>query len=134
MSWSTELFCSITFNKETFNSKNEVINNIEETERRLQIAKDRLRDLVIMTEPNKFCPENYDPILWINNEQVDAIDTIEDCSVELYKLRTLLNSWDECHDENGLAINPPDDFTWKTAFLDGDFVNSVKYPNCNSVI
>lgn len=133
MSWSTELFCNITFNRETFNSKGEVQDRIEETENYLQIAKNHLRNLVMMTEPRKFCPENYDPLIWLNNEYEDLLNLVEEYSVELYKLRTLLDSWDYCHDENGLAINPPDNITWKTSFLDGNFVRTVKHPNTNDI-
>ena len=133
MSCSTKLFCNITFSRETFNSKSEVEDRIEETERFLQITKDQIRNFVMMTEPRKFCPENYDPLIWINNEYEDLMASIKDYSIELYKLRTLLNNWDNCHEEDGLAICPPDNITWKTAFLDGDFVNTIKCPNANDI-
>lgn len=133
MGWSTELFCNISFNKETFNCKEAVQERINDIERYLQNDKDHLRDLLMMTEPAKFCPENYDPLIWLRNEFQDAIDSVEEYSMELYKLKTLLINWDACHDENGLAINPPDGITWETAFLDGDFVKSIKYPNANDI-
>lgn len=133
MSWNTRLFCSIEFNRETFNSKGEVRDRIEELEMYLQNSKDHLRDLLMMTEPSKFCPENYDPLIWMRNEFQDAVDTIEEYSIEIYKLNLLLDNWDSCHNEDGLAINPPDEVTYKTAYLNGDFVNSVKYPNANSI-
>ena len=41
----------------------------------------------------------------------------------------LKENWTKCHDENGLAIDPPNGIGWDTAFLDGDFVKTVKYPN-----
>ena len=133
MGWSTELFCNITFNKETFNSKVEVQDKIEELEAYLQDSKDHLRDLLMMTEPGKFCPENYDPLIWLRNEFQDAVDSIEEYSVELYKLRTLLVKWDTCHNEDGLAINPPKGINWETAFLSGDFVKTIEYPNANDI-
>lgn len=133
MGWSTELFCNITFNKETFNSKVEVQDKIEELRAYLQGSKDHLRDLLMMTEPGKFCPENYDPLIWLRNEFQDAVDSIEEYSVELYKLRTLLVNWDACHEESGLAISPPEGIDWQTAFLDGDFVRTTKYPNANDI-
>lgn len=133
MSWSTELFCNITFNRETFNHIGEVQDRINDVKTYLQNAKDHLRDLLMMTEPAKFCPENYDPLIWLRNEFQDTIDSIEEYSVELYKLEILLENWDSCHDESGLAINPPDEITWKTAFLDGDFVKTIKYPNANDI-
>ena len=131
MGWSTELFCNISFNRETFNSKIEVQDKIEEIETYIQNAKDHLRDLLMMTEPGKFCPENYDPLIWMRNEFQDSMEEIEDYSVELYKLNLLLTNWDACHNDNGLAINHPDGIDWNTAFLDGDFIRTVKYPDIN---
>ena len=133
MGWSTKLFCNISFNRETFNSKIEVQDKIEETKTYIQNAKDQLRDLLMMTEPSKFCPEDYDPLIWMHNEFQDSIDLIEEYLVELYNLNLLLSNWDSCHDESGLAINPPDEITWETAFLDGDFVKTIKYPNANDI-
>lgn len=131
MGWSTELFCNITFNRDTFNTKFEVQNKIDETKTYLQNAKDHLRDLLMMTEPGKFCPENYDPLIWMRNEFQDSMEEIEDYSVELYKLNLLLTNWDACHNDSGLAINHPDGINWNTAFLDGDFIRTVKYPDIN---
>ena len=129
MSWSTELFCNISFNRETFNSKSEVKNRIEETEKSLQIAKDQMRNFIMMTEPKKFCPEDCDPLIWVDNEYENIMTSIEEYSIELYKLETLLDNWDNCHNKDGLAICPPDGITWETAFLDGDFIKTVKCPN-----
>lgn len=131
MGWSTKLFCNISFNRETFNSKIKVQDKIEETKMYLQNAKDHLRDLLMMTEPGKFCPENCDPLIWMRNEFQDSIEEIEDYSVELYKLNLLLTNWDSCHNDSGLAINHPDGINYNTAFLDGDFIRTVKYPDIN---
>ena len=133
MGWSTELFCNITFNRETFNTKYEVQDRIEEFEAYLQNTKDHLKDLLMMTEPGKFCPENYDPLIWMRNEYQDSIDLIEEYSIELYKLNILLSNWDACHDESGLAVSPPEGIDWQTAFLDGDFVRTTEHPNANDI-
>lgn len=133
MSWSTELFCNLSFSRETFNSKEEVQERINEVSTYLQIAKDNLRNMIMMTEPQKFCPENYDPFIWMSNECKDSLEDIEEYSIELYKLRTLEYYWDKCHNEEGLAIDPPEDVHWDSAFLTGDFIKSVKHPNANSI-
>ena len=133
MGWNTELFCNITFNKETYNSKNEVLNEIDHIQKCLESAKQDCRNLLLMTEPKKFCPEDDDPICWMTNLYNSNLELIEEYTITLYKLELLLENWDSCHNEEGLAINPPDNITWKTAFLDGDFVNTVKYPNANGV-
>jgi hypothetical protein len=134
MGWQTDLFCNITFNRETFNSKYDVENKIEEETRTLNYAKNRLRNLVYMTEPNKFCPPEQDTIIFVENEFNDTLETIEECTSNLVKLYILLDNWDYCHDKNGLAINPPDSITWKTAYLDGDFVKTVKRPDANECL
>lgn len=133
MGWQTDLFCNITFNKETYNSKYEVLNRIDELKESIEYAKNHIRDLVMMTEPNKFCPEGYDTLSWLRNEVRDLMEIIEESSVELYKLDMLIENWDNCHNEKGLAIDPPEEITWKTAFLSGDFVNSIKYPKSNEI-
>lgn len=132
MSWSTELFCNITFNRETFNSKSEVEERIEEIERYSQRVRDQIRDLAMMTEPQKFCPENYDPIIWLRNEIQDSLDALEEGTIDLYKLNLLLENWSSCHDEKGLAIEPPDEVR-NGAFLEGDFVKTTKCPNANDI-
>lgn len=132
MSWSTELFCNITFNRETFNSKSEVEERIEEIERYSQSVRDQIRDLTMMTEPQKFCPENYDPIIWLRNEIQDSLDALEECTIDLYKLNLLLENWNSCHNEEGLAIEPPD-VVRQNAFLEGDFVKTTECPNANDI-
>lgn len=133
MGWSTELFCNVTFSRETFNSKSEVEERIEEIERYSQSVRDQIRDLAMMTEPQKFCPENYDPIIWVRNEIQDSLDALEECTIDLYKLNLLLENWNSCHNENGLAIEPPDGVR-QGAFLTGDFVRTTEYPNDNDIL
>ena len=48
--------------------------------------------------------------------------------IEGWKRSVLLENWDNCHTKEGLAIYPPDNVDWKTAYLHGDFVHSTKYP------
>lgn len=131
MGWATNLFCKITFNRETYNTKDEVLNRIDELEQGLKIAKDEIKSLVTMTEPNKFCPNDEEPLYWLINSYEWSMELIEEYTKELYKLNLLLGIWDNCHNENGLAIEPPSEIKYNTAFLDGDFVNTIKHPNKN---
>lgn len=125
MSWYTDLFCNITFNRETYNNKYEVEDKIDELQKCLEVAKSDIRDLVVMTEPSKFCPKDEDPYCWMINEYKGCLELIEEYSIELYKLNLLLNNWDACHDKEGLAINPPKEITYETAFIDGDYIKSA---------
>lgn len=136
MSWSTELFCNVSFNRETFNSKLEVEDRISELDSYIEAAKKRLYNLAIMTEPNKFYDKGqYDsPYSFIQDEFDSNYELLEESIEQRAKLYILLNNWDRCHTEDGLAINPPDSIKWNTAYLDGDFVKSVKYPDVNEKI
>lgn len=131
MGWYTELFCNITFNKETYNTKDEVLDRIDDLERYISVAKSELRDLVVMTEPSKFSEKDEDPYCWLINTFNSNLELLEEYTIELYKLNLLLSNWNACHTKEGLAIDPPEGVHYDSAFLSGDFVNSVKYPDSN---
>ena len=130
MSWSTELFCNISYNRETFNSKYEVEDKLNTVNKYINDCKKTLRDLAIMTEPNKFFNDNpdSDPYNQITINFEDTIELLEEYYIEKYKLLLLLDNWENCHNKEGLAIYPPDNIDWNTAYLHGDFVKSTKYP------
>lgn len=130
MGWCTELFCNIYFNKETFNHINQVNTRIDEVNKDIQDAENRLRQLVFMTEPNKFF-EGEDIAYQIEEMFNECIEVIKDNRYELTKLEFLKENWNNCHDRNGLAINPPENIMWDTAYLDGDYVKSIKNPSGN---
>lgn len=131
MGWSTDLFCNITFNKETFNFKSDVESKIDDLNHLINFIKDRIKSFVIMTEPNKMLgeEERKDPLFYLSNTLKEDLEELEDYIIEKWKLEMLLENWDKCHNEDGLAIDPPENIDWRTAFLDGDFVKSVKHPN-----
>lgn len=136
MGWSTDLFCNINFHKETYNSLYEVEEKIDEYHHLIDICKSTLRKLAYMTEFDKFYNKddynNADD--YLSRELHDSLDELEDYYHELFKLEYLRDNWDACHNKEGLAINPPEDIKWNSAYLSGDFVNSVKYPNANRVL
>ena len=135
MGWSTELFCNIHFNRQTYNSKYEVESQLEEVNNWITTLKEKLRDLAIMTEPRKYCDEEtQNPYYFVVNQFQDCITELEDSIIEKYKLELLLDNWDDCHNKEGLAINPPDGFRYDTAFLSGDFVKTIKYPDIKQYI
>ena len=129
MGWASVLFCNINFNKETYNSKYEVENRIEELKDSIKNAKEIIKNLVVMTEPKKFCPEDNDPLFWMQHTADEWIEILEEDTIELYKLNLLLDNWENCHNREGLAIYPPDFIHFDTAFLSGDFIKSTKYPD-----
>ncbi len=123
MSWSTELFCNVSYNRKSYKNRYEVEEEINDIKKYINRCKKSIRDLVIMTEPNKFCPKENDPIIWITNEVEDLLNIVEESTIELYKLELLLDNWDNCHDKDGKPINSPDNIEWNTAYIDGDFIN-----------
>lgn len=135
MGWCTELFCNIHFNKKTYNSLYDVERDIEECKDLMKVCVDKLRALALMTEPQKMlncadCEGNaIDPIDLINTEFNRLIEEYNEYQYDLIKLEYLSDNWKNCHNEKGLAINPPEGISWNTAYLDGDFVRTVKYPN-----
>lgn len=137
MGWSTELFCNISFNRKTYNSLGEVESDIEEMKDILQRYKDKIKAYAVMTEPDKmikFDDESYDNLLsQVNDEISDMLEEMEEYYYELIKLEYLRDNWDNCHTKEGLAINAPEEITWETAYLDGDFIKGTKNNNQNEV-
>lgn len=134
MGWSTNLFCNIIFNKETFNSRCEVEAKIEELNNLIDFVKDRVKSFVIITEPNKMLgeEERKDPLFYLSKTIKEDLEELEDYIIEKWKLEMLLENWDACHNKEGLAIDPPENIHWDIAFLSGDFIKSIKHPN-NSI-
>jgi hypothetical protein len=86
-----------------------------------------------MTEPDRFWRKDEaevgeTPWIWMQNQAMDAIETIKEASEELSKLRTLLWEWSECHDEEGFAIEPFKGSGYDKPYFWGDWIKSV-YPN-----
>lgn len=126
MGWTTDLFCNITFHKETYNSKYEVESEIEELNHSIKNNEEYLKKLVFITEPNKFFPD--DTFYSIDSAVKDTLEILQEDYIKKYKLELLLDNWEMCHTEDGLAIDPPEDMGYDTAYLSGDFVKSVKHP------
>ena len=136
MSWGTELFCNISFNRETFNSRYEVEDKISELDKCIETCKSEIRDMALMTEPSKFMDKdnNFTPYYFVTQSVKNNLELLEEYIIERYKLITLLDNWGNCHNKERLAIYPPEGFDWDTAFLHGDFVRSTKYPNNNDLL
>lgn len=127
MGWGSTLYTSLYFNRETFNNKYEVQCRIDELDNSIKMNEDELRDLAMMTDPNKMLRSAED-------NSVSAADLVRmrfNACMEILKediaqregLLLLLEKWDKCHDKNtGLAIPPPDNWHWDDAYLDGDFI------------
>lgn len=131
MGWQTDLFCNLTFNRQTYNSVSEVESKISELTEMIKFNEGVIKELAMMTEPEKLfrLDEDEDPIDRIRRILKTSLEELEEDYIERWKLEMLRESWNHCHNEEGLAINPPECAEWPNAYLDGDFVKSVKYPN-----
>ena len=129
MSTQTDLFCRISLFGETYNSLAEVERGIREASEAIQEAKSEIRDLVMMTEPRKMMSVDsgdsiYDTVVERLNQ---CFETIINANDELFKLEHLKSNWDACHDaKTGLAIPLPERIDYDAAFLEGDFVKSLR--------
>ena len=55
----------------------------------------------------------------------ENIQAIKEETIRLYKLETLLENWDKCHNEKGDAIIPKDKELWNKVYMDGDFIDTI---------
>lgn len=103
MGGTTNLFCNIHFDKETFEFKSDVINKLNETNKLIGTNELNIHNLAIMTEPNKVFNSNADLFYVIKTEVEDILENLKNLYIKRYKLELLLNNWD-----NNIAITPPE--------------------------
>ena len=122
MSYSTDLWCCISFSGRTYNNKDDVERDLDEVRRELYNARETISRLVFMTEPQKFYRADGESVAdQLNYELESAFEALEECHCKELQLIYLLDNWDACH-KDGKAIKPPKGIDCCTAFLDGDFI------------
>lgn len=128
MGWSTELFCNISFNRKSYNFLYEVQEDLAEVDRMIKFNEDKIRALAVMTEPSKMITleDEYssylDEVLCRVNQ---VLEELHEYYTDRNNLLLLIENWDNCHDDKGLAIEPPEGISWDKAYLYGDFVKSA---------
>lgn len=136
MGWGTSLYSEIYFDRLTLDTKNKVEECLEKVQGDLLYCRTRIKNLVLMTEPNKFFTDpTQDLIITLNNEVDDLLEWYDDLVILESKLQQLLFEWDELVDENGkikihnvvVDENEPSDHYIKPILI-GDFIN-LKYEN-----
>jgi hypothetical protein len=120
------------FYDKCYRTLDEVEADIELEEKILNNAEKDLMQLIVMTEPAKFWRESEaeigeTPYIWMQNEAMQAIETIKESTRELDKLYTLAAYWKDTHNEKGNAIQPPKEDS-NGAYFWGDYVDS-DYPD-----
>ena len=82
MGWSTELFCNISYNRKTFNSKIEVEDEISDLDNRIESCKKVLRDMALTTEPSKFVDNDTNPYYLVTEQVEDNLELLEEYMIE----------------------------------------------------
>ena len=124
---------NIYFSHKNYRSITEVEEDIKLQESFIANAEKDLMMLITMTEPERFWRKDEaevgeTPWIWMQNQAMQAIETIKESTEELSKLRTLLWEWSECHDEKGFAIEPFKGSGYDKPYFWGDWIKSV-YPD-----
>ena len=130
MGWGTYLITPIYFSKENYKTKYDVEKALRENKEHIENLKIRLFEFATMTDPKKFCPNDYaSPLNWIEEEFSDIFKELEWAYTDDYKLTMLQESWDRCHTNDGKAIVPNEPLKiWNMDFCGGDFIDEV-YPD-----
>lgn len=111
---------------QTFNSRSDVQDYIDENQAMVDMYKRKLVSLAFMTEPKKFFDEEEDVRFAIQRELDEILEGTDfDLNLMDYYDRVLegkhiLENWDKAHHENGLAWHEsvPD----KEAYMGGDWI------------
>lgn len=125
MSWETTLYTGISFVRETYDSKIKIEDDLKNTRDLIKLYEKRLNLFTTMTEPNKFCPKDENPILWITSETDDALSELKSLYIVEFKLELLLENFDKAYDkESNTFKSLPKEFKYDDAFIEGDYINN----------
>lgn len=128
MGWSTELFCNISFNRETFDTKEQVKEAIEEVENRIKRNENKIRDLIVCQNPSILMDKDSEVSVYdyLISTYRDTMDELQEDYIQCHKLYLLLDRWDNCHNKEGLAKKVPDEIGYDTSYIWGDFIKTEK--------
>lgn len=127
MSFGTYLFCELYFNRETYETKEQVQSELNNINAYIKDLEGKLLNYGVMTEPDKFIKREEDDVNLMDlvQSEINAIiGQLEESYIDRYRLNLLLDNWDSCHTPDGKAITPKFDESKYTAFMSGDFVPS----------
>lgn len=129
MGYGTYLQTEICFSRKTYTDRGQVEDDLDEAMALMHSARNRLRQLAFITEPNKFCgdDEDGDPMDWVECRFNEAIDSFKEAYREVIDLKCLLSQWDTIErDKDGRFIEPP---TFDKTYLYGDMIPSANSDN-----
>ena len=124
--------CEVWVSKDIFicgtslRSKSELKSQIEECRESIQNVKEKLRSLVMMTDPQKFFPNEDDIMFRLNNDFDELMDEYDSAQIKLTLLQEFEDSWNTTHDEKDRAILPLNPLDLKrNSYMGGDYVNYI---------
>lgn len=126
MGFETDIFRMYSFNRKTYNYKWEVDESIASLKKETNAAIKRLHNLAIMTEPDKYFSKDDDIFNQIEEQVDENISIIRSNEIILDNLEFLSENWDKCHNKDGIANGIPENLTWNTVYIDGDFIKTTK--------
>lgn len=126
MGWTTDLYCMISFPKETYRYRSQVEGDLADIRGMVRMAEDKLKALALMTEPLKMYPDlaedGGNAVDFITQEVNETLESLAEWHWEQSKLELLLDNWEKCHTADGRPVLPPENVEWDAAFIDGDFI------------
>lgn len=130
MGWETDLITSISFNRETYQTKYQVEEDLKDVKQSIQDIKRYISDFAMMTEPEKFMPKDENnetsPFEWVHGTLDSLFEELDGYYYDKVKLEILLEDWDKCHTKDGKPIIPKGKMRkvlyGNIAYIDGDFI------------
>lgn len=125
--------CEVWTTKETyicgcsFNTKSELNRKIKECEKTIEDCKNKLKNLIYMTEPKKFYNDKENIMAQIDEDIECILSDYEESQSMLSSLYKFEEAWDETHDEKGRCILPvnPLDLKNRKEYMGGDYMDYV---------
>lgn len=131
MGWGIYLYPEIYYSKVDFRSKSDVLQEIEDIKRVIEMLEEKLLSLIMTTEPQKMMSndEECSPSEWLFFEYRNIMkgydDSLKGYYYRLWKLELLYDNWDEALDLNNNIISPPEGvFKNRRAYMWGDYLES----------
>lgn len=124
MSWGTYALVPVYLSRETFTSKDQLVEYIKECNASIEQCKKDLYKVAAMTEPQKFCGEDEDPLGYTDRIVTDSLELIEEYSYKAHIADLMLEAWDDAHHPNGGAYYQSEkrqDLAW----MSGDYIPVV---------
>ena len=125
MGWTTDLWCCISFSRETFDRPEQVEDSLGEVRRGIRLAENRLRGLAFVTDLRGVyaCEgDGCDVVSCVTQDLDETLERLSELRHEECMLMLLRDNWGACHDSDGRPIRPPEGFDCETAFIDGDYI------------